>query len=473
MCSKQQNEKNNELLSIRMLLFILITLIVIMVRLWISFSQNLIIGMDGGYYPVQVRSIFKTGHLAFSDVPLYFYFCFFCIKIASFFGLVINDENIIRVIKIIDSMALPLLAIPLFKILSIKGKQIPLIAAIAILLFAICSFSPFIMLGDIQKNAFAIPILFWFIYYLDKYLIDDNKRDLLVALILLLVIALTHFGVFAFGIAILIITIFLVYRGKAILPSLGVCIISIFIISIFDSNRAFRLLTFWEEIFVVRPFEMHDPMLLPLLLNTIFSYALAIFGIIQYRKFKNDLEYATKSLLLILLTLIFIFGFPLFEIHYVQRFNVLLFIPQSLLIVILIRINKKKTIPISIFLLIITVIFSSIYFKHDKKAIMGDLAYRDFQNIKKHIPVNSDSTIIITRHGVEFWTAWALNVKVGNDRSLDKLKLDNYNNVFLLQPKNEFGNRPHKPNPFHDQEISKKSQLIYSSLYFNMFRLEK
>jgi hypothetical protein len=429
--------------------------------------------MDGGYYPVQVRSIFRTGHLAFSDVPLYFYFCAICIKISSLFGLVINDENIIHVIKIIDSIALPLLAIPLFKILNIKWQKIPLIAAIAILLFAISSFSPYRMLGDIQKNAFAIPVLFWFIYYLDKYLIEDNKRDLLVAMILLLVIALTHFGVFAFGIAILIIAIFLVYRGKAILPSLGVCIISIFIISIFDSNRAFRLLTFWNEIFVMRPFEMHDPMLLPLFVNTLFSYGLAIFGIIQYRKFKNEIDEATKVILILLIILIFIFGFPLFEIHYVQRFNVLLFIPQSLLIVNLIRINIKNTIPLSIFLLLITAIFSFIYFKQEKKAIIDDLAYRDFQNIKKHIPVNSDSTIIITRHGIEFWTAWALNVKVGNDRSLDKLKLDNYNTVFLLQPKNELGNRPRKPNHFHDQGIPKKSQLIYSSLYFNMFRLVK
>ena len=97
------------ILSGRVLAFLLITLTAIFLRLYISFSHNLILGVDGGYYPLQVRNILNTGFLSFNDVPLYFYFCASIVKVISFLGFTITDETIISVIKIIDSAALPLL----------------------------------------------------------------------------------------------------------------------------------------------------------------------------------------------------------------------------------------------------------------------------------------------------------------------------------------------------------------------------
>jgi hypothetical protein len=450
--------------------FVIVALIAIYFRLSLSFSNKLILGMDGGYYPVQVRSILNTGHLAFSDVPIYFYCCAVIIKITSLFGCTITDNSIITVIKIIDSIALPLLVIPLSKMIKSKGRAIPFYAALAILLFAVFSFSPFIMLGDIQKNAFAIPILFLYIYFTESFLNTNKRSDLLLMLGTLLLIALTHFGVFVFALTFFVLTLFVVYQKKAILPSLITIVAGLAIIAVFDINRAIRLLTFWNLIFD-GSIELHNPFILPLLLNILFSITLAVFGVIQYRNLDAKVDLVTKKMTIIFALAVFIFAFPFYEIQYVQRFNVLLFVPQSLLMLNLIRLNTKNAIPISCILLIITTLFSFMYFKQEKKPCISDNEYSDLQNIKKSISPNNDSTIIITRHGLEFWTSLALNVKVGNSRSFNKLNLKDYKNVLFLKQKNDFKKGPHDRKPPGEPSFPTSATLMQSTLYFNIYRI--
>ena len=475
--------------SVRLLAFTVITLLAIILRLYISFSYDLILGMDGGYYPVQVRNILKTGLLSFNDVPLYFYFCASIVKVISLLGFAVNDETIISVIKIVDSTTLPLLAIPLFKIMTKNDQKFPLFAGLTILFFAIFSFSPFVMLGDLQKNAFAIPLYVVHIYFLEGYLASPNQRNLIVTLIALFLIAFTHFGTFVFGLAFLSISLFVVYGKKAILTSLMTISIGFAIIALFDFSRAFRLITFWNEIFGMR-IEMQGPLVLPLMLNTFISYALAVFGVFQYRKLKNTTDQVSKYMTLSLIFLIFIFAFPLYEGQYVQRFHVLLFVPQSLLIFNLIRMNNKLELPFSISLVLITLAFTFIYFNEEKKPCIDELAYRDLQNIKTYIPTDRAETIILARHGLEFWTAWNLNMKVANERTMDNLGLEKYKHIIFLQQKNEERQGPMGRRPMHKPEngdgghppmgpgigmrmghpVPENFKLIYSSPYFNAYQ---
>jgi len=458
--------------SIRILAFILITLIAIIIRIYLSFSTELIAGMDGGYYPLQVRNILNTGFLSYSDVPLYFYFCASIVKLISIFGFSASNEMIILVIKIIDCLALPLLTIPLFKILSNKESKMPFFAEIAIVSFAVFSSSAFIMLGDLQKNAFAIPILLTFIYYIENYFVSNQKQNILFAIISLFAIALIHFGVFVFSLAFLIIAICVVYQKKAILPSFLLFLVGFSIISLLDFNRAFRLLTFWNVIFE-KSAMFSEPLPPPVLLNVLISYFLVGFAIFQYTKHQENIDKTTKYMVLILTILIVIFALPFYETQYVLRFNALLFIPQSLLIFNLIRINRKIAIYFSILLAIVTS-FSILTTLHEgKKPVIDNLAFHDLQNIKQYISGNKDSTIIITAHGIEFWTAWALKVKVGNDRGLDKLNVDKYTNILFLQSKQGSDKRPQDKKQFHQQPIPKNSRLVYSSLYFNVYQKKK
>ncbi len=475
--------------SIRVLAFILITLTAISLRLYVSFSNDLILGVDGGYYPVQVRNILNTGFLGFKDVPLYFYFCASIVKVISFLGFTVTDELIISVIKIVDSVALPLLAIPLYKIVSRKERSISIPAALAILSFAILSFTPFFILGDLQKNAFAIPLAFIFILFWEDYLIHPVRRNLVAVGFSLVIIALTHFGVFAFCLAFLIASLFIIYRKKAILPSIFLFFVGFGMIALFDFNRAFRLITFWKVIFE-RPALLQDPLPFPLLLNVLFSYFLAGFGIFQFRRINDKLDKVSEYMVLTLIIMLAIFAFPIYDQQYFQRFNILLFIPQLLLIAFLIRMNQKLTLPFSILLVMLTFLSIFMYFSEEKKPCIDDETFQDLQNTRKYLPENKENSIIIARHGLEFWTAWALNVKVVQDRAMDKIGLDKYRNIIFLEQKNEerqgpIGNRPlrkpgigmggHPPmepgmDPRMSRPVPENFKLIYSSSYFNAYQ---
>ena len=475
--------------SIRVLSFGLITLTAIIIRLYISFSHNLILGMDGGYYPLQVRNILNTGLLGFNDVPLYFYFCAFIVKVLSMMGLTVSNEIIITVVKIVDSVALPLLAIPMFKMIFRKEQNIPLSAGIALLLFAILSFTPFMILGDLQKNAFAFPFAFIFMLYLEDFIVNPDKRNAMAVFILLTLIALSHFGVFTFCLVFLILLLFVVYRKNAILPSVAVVFVGYAIVLLFDHNRAFRLITFWKVIFE-RPALLQGPLPFPVLLNLIFSCFLAILGIFQFRKYKGNTHKVTKTMVISLIVAIFIFAFPFYEMQYVQRFNVLLLVPQILLVLNLIRMNPKLASPLSISLVLLTTLSIFMYFSEGKKPIMDDMAFQDLQNISKYLPENKENSIIIATHGLEFWTSLALNVRVGQDRAIDKIGLDKYSNVIFLQQKNEerqgsLGRKPFRRpkigegglppmgpgmGPQMRLQVPENFKLIYSSPYFNAYQ---
>jgi hypothetical protein len=467
--------------SIRVLAFILITLTAVILRLYVSFSHDLILGVDGGYYPVQVRNILNTGFLSFNDVPLYFYFCASIVKVISLLGFTVSDEIIISVIKIVDSAALPLLAIPLYKMVTRKERSISIPAAMAILSFAILSFTPFFILGDLQKNAFAIPLAFIFILFWEDYLINPVRRNLMAVGFSLAIIALSHFGVFAFCLAFLIGSLFIIYRKKAILPSIILFFVGFGIIALFDFNRAFRLLTFWKVIFE-RPAWLQDPLPLPLLLNVLFSYFLAGFGIFQFRRFKDKLDKVSEYMVLTLIVLLAVFAFPVYDQQYFQRFNVLLFVPQLLMIAWLIRMNQKLALPFSISLVLLTTWSIFMYFSEVKKPCIEDQTFHELKNINKYVAENKENSIIIARHGLEFWTAWALNVKVVQDRAMDKIGLDKYRNIIFLEQKNEdgqgpFGIRPlRKPRigmsgpPPMGRPVPENFKLIYSSSYLNAYQ---
>jgi len=167
----------------------------------------------------------------------------------------------------------------------------------------------------------------------------------------------------------------------------------------------------------------------------------------------------------------------------------MLFIPQALMILSLIRINQKLALAFSISLVLLTTVSIFMYFTEAKMPVIDDQEFQDLQKINAYLPDNKDSTIIIARHGLEFWTAFALNVKVANERAMDQLILDKYKNIIILQQKNGFGEMPIGKRPIHrppvgggnnqamrppmERPIPENFKLLYSSSCFNAFQNSK
>jgi hypothetical protein len=95
------------------------------------------------------------------------------------------------------------------------------------------------------------------------------------------------------------------------------------------------------------------------------------------------------------------------------------------------------------------------YFSEEKRPCITDQTFHDIQNMRKFLPENGENSIVIASHGMEFWTVWALNVRVGQERTMDKIGLDQYSNVILLQQKNEERQGPFGGGPVRKSGIGK------------------
>ncbi|MDB9484165.1 hypothetical protein PN476_16265 [Dolichospermum circinale CS-537/05] len=105
---------------------------------------------------MQVRAILKQGSLSFADMPLLLYLDAGIIKMISLLNFSVTDDLILNVVKLIDSISVPILLIPLYKISRYEKDNLTKAEEFSQVCFAVLSFSPLILLSDLQKNAVAI-----------------------------------------------------------------------------------------------------------------------------------------------------------------------------------------------------------------------------------------------------------------------------------------------------------------------------
>ena len=107
-------------------------------------------------------------------------------------------------------------------------------------------------------------------------------------------------------------------------------------------------------------------------------------------------------------------------------------------------------------------------------AILNETTYADLVNISTIIE-DPSKTIIISRHGLEWWVGWTLETKIGQVSAIDEDLFNSYTTVLYLNEINlrHDHKRPEpeedKPNPFSEPEIPEGSELVYSSEHFNVY----
>ncbi len=456
----------------RKFIYLISAIALLILRLIFNFSYELIPGINGGYYPLQVRSLLETGRLGFPDMPLYFYLNAAVVKIIAFFIPADLNLLIIHSNKIIDAISLPLIIIPLYLIIQNFSKnKLPLNLETGIILFSTLSFAPLILTSDLQKNAAAIPFMLFFIYFLIRFYENNTRKYFLSAGVFILLCGLTHFGVFLIVLLFVIISLIVFYRRKALLPVIGIAAAGILLVYLFDAHRAVRLFDLWDILFQ-NPLILQGPLPHLDLFNYLFSYLLIGLSLFYVFYRKNDSLTFAKNMLIVFSVLLFILSFPLLDTGYSKRFNLFLFIPQTMIILFLNPFIKQKTkTALSIILVLssITAVFSMTM--RLKPPIISQQAFQDLANIEEYI-TEPRNTLIIARHGLEWWTAWQLHVKVAQDIAVNRETFQNYQNIFsLIQLKGQNQIHPFQKNPFHEPFYPKERKPVYRSLYFMLVRL--
>ena len=464
---KEKAHKNSA--NSPLILNLLVGVIACCLRLYFNFSQELIPGVNGGYYPLQVSSILTKGVLGFSDMPLLFYLDAFLIKLISLFGFPITDNLIMNVVKLTDSISIPMLLIPLYKISRTVNTNTSKLFEISVASFALLSLSPLMLVSDLQKNALGITFTFFFIAYLIAFQNNRTKNELLLSIIFLSCTGLTHFGTFIFALLFLVLIVGFEYRKRAIVPLLLLIFISLFIIAAFDITRFTRLFSVVSLIFE-RPAIINGMLAPPDFLIIFISIFLAIVGIIILKTKSSSLLLHQKSILFACISCLFIFSFPLLDGEYFKRLSLFLFIPQALMIIqIGSNINNRQIKILSVSLLIVTLFSMLAVFGRSKETILNQEAYEDLK--KLHSIIKPDNqTIVIARHGLEWWTAWTLKTKVGQDKAMKEDFYAKYRNVFILHQINGLNNDRQRT-PFREPNVPENSQMIYSSEYFKAFKV--
>ncbi|MFH1537555.1 MAG: hypothetical protein ABIH66_01255 [bacterium] len=210
----------------------------------------------------------------------------------------------------------------------------------------------------------------------------------------------------------------------------------------------------------------------PDFLNIFISVSLVIIGAIALKRSSGILTPYQKAVIISSVVCLTAFSFPLLDGDYFGRFGLFLFVPQILLIIQIapvISVRQLKT--IGIFLLLFTLLSILGFMGRPKPTVIDQT---EFENLKElnYVIENDKETIIIAKHGLEWWTAWALHTKVGQEKAIDKTLFEKYKNVIFLIQINGFGNDSKKM-PFHEPSIPPNAELIYSSDYFKAFQLRE
>lgn len=456
-------------------LFFFVFLAAVFVRAVLNFSTPLVPGLGGGYNLVQIRAIVEDGRLAFPDMPVNFYLNAGVVKLLLWFFPGLDPEQlIIDVSKVIDTIGFPLLLYPLNRLYKeLIHAEIPALGLLTVALFAVLSFSPLDLACDAQKNSLALATMMFFVLFFLKYLQSRSPGHLVISIGIWILIALTHFGVFAVTLLFIILALTLYFGWKSILPIAGVLLTGGVLIAVFDSDRALSMLTFWRDAFSIFPGPriMYYPFGI---FNFLLSLLLVVLLTRLIRRKHAEMDRYERKNIQIHLLIIVVLAFPFYGFEYGRRLGLMLVVPQTVALVLLLPyLNRQTASVLSYVVLALVLLTVSFRLIQPKPLAITKESYADMQRLETWIS-DPDNTLVFARHGLEWWVAWELRVKIASAYlELDLEMLNKYDQIFyLMQKKGENLIYPGKTSIFIQPVVPGKAELVYASQYFEMYAIK-
>lgn len=473
-------------------------------RAWLHFRAPLVPGMNGAYYLVQARCVLERGTLGIPDLPLTFYVHAAFAWLVQHLAGSSQADAIVFAVKLLDSILPPLVAVPLFWMGWRWTRQSGGSATAALLpaVFACLGAQALGMVGDFQKNSLALVWLAALAPAAHGFFEKPNWRSAIAPLGIFALLGLTHVGVL--GAAIFFATALVgcgaFVAGRAdirkllVVAGVGLAILAVaglVVYLAYDPARIKRLANtvLSPKTFLagedrkrppglrnlpppgagmpldrpaLRPDDRNLPpgagfppgggpggmMFLrrwPWLPGAFFlTVGLVGIGVALWRR----KVLPANDLILILAAALTCatLGGPFFNMDKAMRLRLIAAIPAALTVSFLLAQMKWKSFRYALggLLLAATVASAAMYLRQGgRHAIVNEETVAELKTLAEFAQP-PESTLIVARHGLEWWVAWTLHTHIAHANSVTAEDWTRFQNVFYLVEK---GNRGRPPGP--------------------------
>ena len=463
---------------------VLVPLIVIaaaVVRACLHFSTPLVQGMNGGYYLVQARSLIEKYALAIPDLPLVFTIQACLAKVIHTVSSLTLNESVLLAVKTVDSCLPALSVIPIMLLGRswAKGDKIDL-AIIALAAVLVPAGAPaLLMVGDFEKNSLGLMLLCTLAWAIHRWAAEPTRARLIVAVTVLGLIGVTHIGVFGTTLIFAgssLLTLAVAHGREGIMKVAKLALFAAPVILLaaglvfwkFDPSRIHKLIHAFSE-----PSDYLSsaggpgggppggarsggPMMGPSMFGPGFggsawmSYApMAAFALcalsaltIVWWKRRTigvpNIAVITGAAL----TVIAITG-PWVQGDKVMRFQ-LNAVPLAVMCLLfaLLQIPHRwaRGVP-GVLVLAAALIPSGLKLKDGARPIITVQAQKELQTLAASVE-DPAHTLIVARHGLEWWTAWTLHTHIAQAQALTPEDWQRYKYVWFIEQKGGMGMGP-------------------------------
>lgn len=153
--------------------------------------------------------------------------------------------------------------------------------------------------------------------------------------------------------------------------------------------------------------------------------------------------------------------------------GLMLFVPQTVTLLLLLPYMSRRA-AFAISYVLIALVFLTVSFRlfQPKPLAITEESYADMQQLETRIGEPAH-TLVFARHGLEWWVAWELRVKIASAYlEVNQEMLNKYDQIFyLLQTEGENLIYPGKSSIFIKPVVPDDAVLVYDSQYFEMYAL--
>lgn len=457
---------------------------------WRANFGGLMPGVNGPYYPVQVRSLLENGRLGFPDFPFVFWLEALVAKLLFALKMGPLSDCIMWASKGVDAVFPALAAVPAFLLTRswvLNGTR-RFWSALVVAAFSILFLFALFTIADLQKNSVGDVWLFFFIYYLYQALRQRSRRAFVVAGAFFVLTGLTHIGCFGVAIVFLVVTATasllleparrqMILRGAGFLLLLLATTTAVLYL-FFDPARVERLLT----VFLLPAELFEKPVLFtslspfnvpPLIVGNI----VAIGGMVLLTRRWTTIEPAHRLTVLAAVPLTFLLASPFFGQEWSARLSVMALIPTAVVLAFLLTHLRSW---IATFVLtagvLVLIVFSVMVSSGPgfRPAGISEASYGELHQLRDLI-AQPEETLVLARHGLEWWAAWVLETDVGQRPDLEPEVWDQYAEILFLEQiagsagYGPGGGGPFGP-PFPEVRIPPDAEILFEGQYFRLAR---